>query len=152
MMYPPAQEYQLEQLLREILNFSHGKTILMTPAEDYTAAFATALEKAGVAYKIIEPGKTNGSHENLEYPVDLRKITERTIYPYTLEKLMEGVRDWRKERRVRIIPSEQSTMLIPLLEKENIPYYIADPTTEPDFKKEYEINLLDICISEQNFK
>ena len=151
MMYPSTQEYQLEQLLREILNFSRGKTILITPAEDYTTAFATALEKAGVAYKIIEPGKTNGFDEKSEYPLDLRKITERSIYPYTLEKLMAGVRGWRKERRVRIIPSEQIDLLIPALEKENVPYYIADPTTEPDFEKEYEINLLDICISEQNF-
>ncbi len=146
MIYPLAREYQLEQLLREILNFSRGKTILITPAEDYTTAFTAALEKTGLSYRIIEPGKTNGFDEKSEYPLDLRKITERSIYPYTLEKLMAGVRGWRKERRVRIIPSGQITMLIPTLEKENIPYYIADPTTKPDFEKEYEINLLDINI------
>ena len=153
MTYPPAQEYQLEQLLRDVQKFAREKTILVTPSGDYTSAFTAALETAGFSYTIIAPEAVNGYRIGAEWPIDLRRITARFIYPYTLEKLMDGVREFTAAGRiVRIIPSEQTNQLTAALKQENISYYIADPKTEPDFNKEYELNLLDICISEQNFK
>ena len=147
MTSPPVQEYQLEQLLRYVLRCAREKTILLTPSGDYTAVFTAALETAGFSYTIIAPEAVNGYTIGTEWPIDLRRITSRFIYPYTLEKLMDGVRKFTAAGRiVRIIPSEQTNQLTAALEQENISYYIADPKTEPDFNKEYEINLLDIGI------
>lgn len=163
--YPPQEEYLLEQLLRNVTSVASSalpstsgalsRTIYVIPHGEYTAPFLAALREAGFAHQLIESGAvdyqaTNG--QNGYHPVaDLQQALNPRRWRINLKELINGVREYAAGRGkiIRVIPSEQTPLLLEALEKENIPYYIAQPKSFFKPEKEYLINLPEIEVERE---
>lgn len=162
--YPSKEEYLLEQLLRNVISVSYAlscassvqsKTIYVVPNGEYTGSFLTALQEAGFTYQLIESGAANGQTRNGNYPVaDLQKALNPRRWRITFKELINGAREYAVERGkiVRVVPSEQTSLLVEALEKEQIPYYIARPKSFFQPEKEYSINLPEIEVEGEEYK
>ncbi len=150
--YPLQEEYLLEQLLRNVTSVASpalsstsgalSRTIDVVSNGEYTAPFLAALQEAGFAYELIEPEARNG-----HYPVaDLQQALNPRRWRKSLAELLREVNENAVGRKkvVRVIPSEQTPLLLEVLEKEGIPYYLAQPKSFFKLEQDYEINLLEL--------
>lgn len=154
MEHPPKEEYLLERLLSNVTSYPLSRKVYVIPNGEYTAPFLAALKEAGFSYELIEPdrGSTNSYQKSINsHPVaDLHQALNPRRWKIALAELVQGAREYAAGRGkvVRIVPSEQAPLLVPELEKENIPYYFAMPKSHFNPEKEYQIDLLQIEIEE----
>lgn len=139
MEYPPKEACLLEKLLHSVTSYATSKLVYVIPNGDYTATFLAALKEAGFSHRLIEPGTANGY-----YPLaDLQQALNPQRWRKSLAELLREVNENAAGRKkvVRVIPSEQTPLLLEALEKEGIFYYIAQPKSFFKPEQEYEINL-----------
>ena len=144
MTFPLPEEYSFYTLLREIRLYAKNGKIRVIPCQNYSWSFILFIQKAGYDATLVDEQAYFSS--NGDYLVDLRILENRRIYPYSTAKILHELKMHRGSRQVRIIPSEQTDLLKILLDKENIPYYIAKPAEERCYDRQYEINLLEMKI------
>lgn len=153
---PPKEEYLLEKLLRNVLSAASAnisatpKRVYVIPNGDYTALFLAALKEAGFSYQLVEPEALGGpgmNGQNGFHPLaDLPQALNPRRWKKSLAELLREVNENAVGRKkvVRVIPSEQTPLLLEVLEKEGIPYYLAQPKSFFKPEQEYEINLLEL--------
>lgn len=151
--YPPPEEYLLEQLLRTVLSAASAnlsatpKRVYVIPNGDYTAPFLAVLKEAGFSYQLVEPEALSGPETNGPnsfHPLaDLQQALNPRRWRKSLAELLREVNENAVGRKkvVKVIPSEQTPLLLEALEKEGVPYYIAQPKSFFKPEQEYEINL-----------
>ncbi len=131
---PPAEEYWLEQLVRDTKWHTSAKLLRVTPAEPHTGRFTAALDKEGARWYFAR----NSSRRRYEYDMDLNYIRPA---PYTcnFEAYLARALQAATAKTAIVIPYKHYTeLLTPKLEREGISYEVQAAIEPEAITEQYQ--------------